>query len=118
MSVNPYAAQTALYANAFNTEEGRNMMQESSETKATLTASLGRVVGFTKSTEPGKISLAVPGDRAKMTPAQALILAQWLTKTANAQAESAAEQVAAPEPMTARQAYLRATLDTERRPRW
>jgi hypothetical protein len=50
------------------------------ETKATatLTADTGRVLAWTMDKEPGHISIAVPGDRAKMTPVQARELATWL----------------------------------------
>lgn len=59
-------------------------MQITSETKAVLkTEGVGRVIGFVKSNEPGKISIAVPNDRAVMTPAQARQLAAWLTEEAD-----------------------------------
>ncbi|AFU62230.1 hypothetical protein TG1_35 [Streptomyces phage TG1] len=58
-------------------------MQITQETKAVLNAERGRVVGFVKSTEPRKISLAVPADRAVMTPAQARQLAAWLVEEAD-----------------------------------
>lgn len=58
------------------------MMRVTAETKAELQAERGRVVGFVKSNEPGKISLAVPGDRAILTPAQARQLAAWLIEEA------------------------------------
>ncbi len=59
------------------------MMRETTETKAVLTGEYGRIVDFTKSNEAGVISLAVPGDRAKLTPAQARELAAWLAKRAD-----------------------------------
>lgn len=59
------------------------MMRVTAETKAELQAEKGRVVGFVKSNEPGKISLAVPGDRVIMTPAQARQLAAWLVEEAD-----------------------------------
>lgn len=63
----------------FNEIHGkRNTMQVTNETKAVLNTEGGRVIGFVKSNEPGKISLAVPNDRAVMTPAQARQLAAWL----------------------------------------
>jgi hypothetical protein len=58
-------------------------MQITNETKAQLQAEKGRVIGFVKSNEPGKISLAVTGDRAVMTPAQARQLAAWLNEEAD-----------------------------------
>jgi hypothetical protein len=58
-------------------------MKITNETKAELVAEKGRVVGFVKSNEPGKISLAVPNDRAVMTPAQARQLAAWLIDEAD-----------------------------------
>lgn len=53
------------------------------ETKASMIADKGRVLGFTKSDEPGKISIAVPDDRAVMTPQQARELAAWLKDEAD-----------------------------------
>jgi hypothetical protein len=61
---------------------GVNTMRVTTETKAELQTEQGRVVGFVKSSEPGKISLAVPADRAVMTPAQARQLAAWLNEEA------------------------------------
>jgi len=59
-------------------------MEITNETKAVLrTEGVGRVIGFVKSSEPGKISLAVPNDRVVMTPAQARALATWLVDEAN-----------------------------------
>jgi hypothetical protein len=58
-------------------------MKITNETKAVLVTEKGRVVGFVKSNEPGKISLAVAGDRAVMTPAQARQLAAWLIEEAD-----------------------------------
>ncbi|CAA07139.1 gp15 [Lomovskayavirus C31] len=58
-------------------------MRVTTETKAELQAERGRVVGFVKSSEPGKISIAVPADRAVMTPAQARQLAAWLNEEAD-----------------------------------
>lgn len=48
------------------------------KTTATLTADTGRVLAWTMDKEPQHISIAVPGDRAKLTPAQARELATWL----------------------------------------
>jgi hypothetical protein len=45
---------------------------------ATLTADYGRVLAWTMDKEAAHISIAVPGDRAKMTPVQARELATWL----------------------------------------
>lgn len=59
------------------------MLKITSETKAVLTAERGRVVGFTKSDEPRMISLAVPAERAVLTPVQARQLAQWLRDVAD-----------------------------------
>ncbi|MFD3904113.1 hypothetical protein HXS80_15990 [Streptomyces sp. CB04723] len=62
----------------------RTTMRVTSETKAVLrTEGLGRIIGFVKSEEPGKISLAVPGDRAVMVPEQARELAAWLVTEAD-----------------------------------
>jgi hypothetical protein len=90
------------------------MMSVTNETKAELVAERGRVVGFIKSSEPGKISLAVPGDRAVMTPAQARQLAAWLIEEAGQAhpketvAARAARQYSAEE--RARQASIRDAL--------
>lgn len=68
-------------------------MQITSETKAVLrTEGTGRVIGFVKSNEPGRISLAVPDDRAIMTPAQARQLAAWLTEEADKVQEATQER--------------------------
>ncbi|MFE2245228.1 hypothetical protein [Streptomyces lavendulae] len=58
------------------------MLRVTKETKATLTADTGRVIGFVKDSEPGKVSLAVPADRAVLNPVQARALAAWLNETA------------------------------------
>jgi hypothetical protein len=67
------------------------MLSVTNETKAVLVAEKGRVVGFIKSSEPGKISIAVPGERAVMTPAQARQLAAWLVEEANTGATATRE---------------------------
>ncbi|WP_199809819.1 MULTISPECIES: hypothetical protein [unclassified Streptomyces] len=93
------------------------MLRVVNETKATLQTESGRVVGFVKSSEPGKISLAVPGDRAVMTPAQARQLAAWLVEEADkggsvsigARTDAGWRQAEAK-----RQADIRAALDTDR----
>jgi hypothetical protein len=48
------------------------------KTTATLTADTGRVLAWTMDKEPAHISIAVPGDRARLTPVQARELATWL----------------------------------------
>lgn len=58
------------------------MLRTVTETKAELQAERGRVIAFLKSTEPGKISLAVPADRAVMTKSQAAELGLWLLEQA------------------------------------
>lgn len=58
------------------------MLRVTTETKAVLTAQTGRVVGFTKSDEPGLASLAVPNDRAQLNPTQLRELAAWANETA------------------------------------
>lgn len=66
-------------------------------TKATLAAaaSSGRVVIIENSTEPGFLSLAVPGDRAKLSPTEVVALAKWFTaKGAEMVATERAEEVA------------------------
>ncbi|MDN3259579.1 hypothetical protein QWJ26_07075 [Streptomyces sp. CSDS2] len=64
-------------------------MQTVRETKATLTAEAGRVLVWHNDKEARFLSLAVPGDRAKLTPAQARELGLWLVE--------ASERVTAPE---------------------
>jgi len=59
------------------------MIRITRETKAVLNAKHGRVIGFTKSEEPGTISLAVPNDRTILTPTQARELAKWLVQSAD-----------------------------------
>jgi hypothetical protein len=64
------------------TTKGHRMLTVTKETKAVLTADKGRVICFVKDAEPSKISVAVHGDRAILTPSQARALAAWLTQTA------------------------------------
>lgn len=93
------------------------MMRVTNETKAELKAEKGRVVGFIKSTEPGKISLAVPGDRAVMTPHQARQLAAWLNEeAAKSGSETTADRTEAGwrTAEAKRQASIRAALDVDR----
>lgn len=59
------------------------MMTVTREVKATLRAFKGRVIGFTKDSEPGLISLAVPDDRAQLNPTEARALAAWLNDSAS-----------------------------------
>ncbi|WP_446038842.1 hypothetical protein [Streptomyces sp. SID1121] len=70
------------------------------ETKATLTAESGRVLVWHNDKEARSVSLAVPGDRAKLTPAQARELGLWLIE--------ASERVSAPEVKAFRTATARA----------
>jgi hypothetical protein len=93
-------------------------MQVTNETKAVLSAEKGRVIGFVKSEEPGKISIAVPNDRAVMTPAQARQLAAWLleesekVRTTETTKARAAREYSAAE--ARRQAEIRDALGTSR----
>lgn len=64
-------------------------MQTVRETKATLNAEAGRVLVWHNDKEARFVSVAVPGDRAKLTPAQARELGLWLVE--------ASERVTAPE---------------------
>ncbi|MFD5644924.1 hypothetical protein ACFWIP_24850 [Streptomyces anulatus] len=66
----------------FNLLESPSMMRVTREVKATLKAHTGRVVSFTKDSEPGVISLAVPDDRAQLSPTEARALAAWLNDAA------------------------------------
>lgn len=55
------------------------------ETKATLTTQAGgKVVGWHNDKEARHVSIAVPGDRAKLTPVEARNLAAWLIDAAKA----------------------------------
>ena len=94
------------------------MLRVVQETKATLQTESGRIVGFVKSSEPGKISLAVPGDRAVMTPTQARELAAWLVEEANRGGRVTTTQARTDEGWRAReaerQAAIREALDTDR----
>lgn len=58
-------------------------LNETREVKGTLTADSGRVLAWSNDKEPRHISLAVPGDRAKLTPPQARELATWLLARAD-----------------------------------
>ncbi|WP_367136469.1 MULTISPECIES: hypothetical protein [Streptomyces] len=74
------------------------------ETKATLSAEAGRVLVWHNDKEKGSVSVAVQGDRAKLTPAQARELGLWLVE--------ASERVSAPaeapfQTATIRRAYQR-----------
>lgn len=69
------------------------------ETKATMTADVGRVLAWHNDKEKGAVSLAVPGDRAKLTPAQARELGLWLIE--------ASERVSTPDPKAFRTATAR-----------
>jgi hypothetical protein len=54
------------------------MMNETRETKATMNGAVGRVIAWHNDKEVSHVSLAVPGDRVKLTPAQARALGKWL----------------------------------------
>lgn len=59
------------------------MLTVTRETKATLTTQAGgKVVGWTNDKESRKVSIAVPGDRAVLTSAEARALAAWLVDAA------------------------------------
>ncbi|XUZ27350.1 hypothetical protein ACQVDT_21440 [Streptomyces sp. RMIT01] len=86
--------QVRAFLNRFNrTNEERNgMLRVTNETKAVLrTEGTGRVIGFVKSDEPGRISIAVPADRAVMTATQARQLAAWLNDEAAKAEKSSTE---------------------------
>ncbi|QAX94738.1 hypothetical protein HOV12_gp54 [Streptomyces phage Lilbooboo] len=92
-------------------------MRVTNETKAELQAEKGRVVGFVKSSEPGKISIAVPADRAVMTPTQARALAAWLNEEADKGgrvATDARTDAGWRAREAERQEAIRAALDTDR----
>jgi hypothetical protein len=64
------------------------------ETKATVTATNGgRVLAWTNDKEPNLISVAVPGDRAKLSPGEARELAAYLNEVAAEVAASESERV-------------------------
>ncbi|MFE9256526.1 hypothetical protein [Streptomyces sp. NPDC006879] len=61
------------------------MLNVTRETKATLAArNGGRVIAWHNDKERGTLSVAVPGDRAKLTPVEARNLAAWLIDAAKA----------------------------------
>jgi hypothetical protein len=60
------------------------MLNVTRETKATLTARAGgKVLAWHTDRERGVLSVAVPGDRAKLSPVEARNLAAWLLETAD-----------------------------------
>lgn len=84
------------------------MLNVTRETKATLaTKNGGRVLAWHNDKERGTLSLAVPGDRARITPTEARNLAAWLI--------DAAKAVEAPDRTPLRTAMLR---PEERVSRW
>ncbi|MBD0712575.1 hypothetical protein OHA38_20340 [Streptomyces sp. NBC_01732] len=61
------------------------MLNVTRETKATLAAKNGgRVLAWHNDKERGTLSVAVPGDRARLTPVEARNLAAWLIDAAKA----------------------------------
>jgi hypothetical protein len=91
------------------------MLKVTTETKAVMACDKGRVVGFVKSDEPGKISLAIPADRAVMTPAQARQLAAWLAdEAAKAQPTTATSLSDWSAQEAKRQADIQAALNKDR----
>ncbi|WP_180931899.1 hypothetical protein [Streptomyces sp. AJS327] len=58
--------------------------RQTREVRADISGTTGRVRAWTSEQEPGVISLAVPADRAQITPADARALAQWLEDQADA----------------------------------
>jgi hypothetical protein len=60
------------------------MLNVTRETKATLNGATGRALLWHNDKEPAHISLAVPGDRVKLTPDEARAVAAWLVQTADA----------------------------------
>ncbi|MGY1436667.1 hypothetical protein [Streptomyces reniochalinae] len=85
------------------------MLNVTRETKATMNGAVGRVIGWHNDKEVSHLSLAIPGDRAKLTPAQAKALAKWLNETADA--ITGAE-------VTARAKVLRDRMSAYGVPRW
>jgi hypothetical protein len=73
-----------LLTHALNTPEVNSMaINVTRETKATVSAQNGgRVLAWTNDKEPNVISVAVPGDRAKLTPLEARELAAYLNEVA------------------------------------
>jgi hypothetical protein len=66
------------------------------KTTATLVCDTGRVLAWTQDKEPAHISLAVPGDRAKLTPVQARELATWLLEESERVTQANRPKVAPP----------------------
>jgi hypothetical protein len=58
------------------------MINVTREVKAVLNGETGRVLAWHNDKEARAISIAVPGDRAKLTPAQARELGLWLIEAA------------------------------------
>lgn len=56
------------------------------ETKVTMRSEGGRIVAWSNDREPGTISLAVPGERVKMTPGEIRALIVKLEELADAEA--------------------------------
>ncbi|MGK5530668.1 hypothetical protein [Streptomyces sp. URMC 129] len=56
--------------------------QEVRQIHAEVTGRAGRVRAWSTESEPGLISLAVPGDRAQLAPEDARALAAWLEERA------------------------------------
>jgi hypothetical protein len=96
-------------------KEWNRMLKVTTETKAVMPCDKGRVIGFVKSDEPGKISLAIPADRAVMTPAQARQLAAWLAdEAAKAQPTTATGLSDWSTAEAKRQAEIQAALNRDR----
>lgn len=60
------------------------MFKQTQEIRAEVTGEYGRVRAWTSDKEDGVISIAVPADRATLTPADAKALGEWLVEQANA----------------------------------
>ncbi|OKH90457.1 hypothetical protein [Streptomyces uncialis] len=61
------------------------MLNVTRETKGTLTVKGGgRVLAWHNDKERGVLSVAIPGDRVKLTPDEARVLAAWLIDAAKA----------------------------------
>jgi hypothetical protein len=70
--------------NGSNGMPGIVRIKETREVKAELTAEKGgRLIAWHNDREPGLISIAAVGDRAKLTPAEARAIGRWLIENAD-----------------------------------
>lgn len=101
----------------YMTPERDNVLNIVKKTEANLSAETGRILGWFTDKEEGFISVAVPGDRAKMTPAQARAFGLWLIEASETTVKPTGEAARRREAVKRLEAELgRATFTP--RPRW